>query len=33
MLNSEKNFNAVYSVCIHLAMVRVHWACLVCSLD
>jgi len=29
MLNSEKMFNAVYSVYIHLGLVRVNWASLV----
>jgi len=33
MLNGEKIFNAVYSVYIHLGVVRVNWASLVCNLD
>ena len=33
MLNGEKIFNAVYSEYIHLGMVRVSWASLVCNLD
>jgi len=33
MLNGEKIFNAMYSVHIHLGVVRVNWASLVCDLD
>jgi len=33
MLNGEKNFNAVCSVYIHLGVVDVSWASLVCNLD
>jgi len=32
MLNGEKIFNAVHSVYIHLGMVLVNWASLVCNL-
>jgi len=33
MLNGESILNAVYSVHIHLGVVRVSWARLVCNLD
>jgi len=33
VLNGEKMFNAVYSVYIHLGVVRVNWASLVCNQD
>jgi len=33
MLNGEKIFNTVYAVYIHLRVVRVSWASLVCNLD
>jgi len=33
MLNGEKIFSAVYSVYIHLGVIRVNWAGLVCNLD
>jgi len=33
MLNGEKILNAVFSVYIHLGVVRVNWASLVCNLD
>jgi len=33
MLNGETFFNAVYSVYIHLGVVRVNWDSLVCNLD
>jgi len=33
MLNGEKVFNAMYSAYIHLGVVRVNWASLVCSLE
>jgi len=33
MLNGEKIFNGVYSVYIHLGVVRVNWDSLACNLD
>jgi len=33
MLNDEKFFNAVHSVYIHLGVVRINWASLVCNRD
>jgi len=33
MLNGEKIFNTVYSVYIHLGVISVSWASLVCNLD
>jgi len=33
ILNGEKSFNAVYSVYIHLGVIRVIWASVVCNLD
>jgi len=33
MLNAEKIFSAVNSVYIHLGVVRVCWASVVCNLD
>jgi len=33
MLNGEKIFNAMYSVYIHLGVVRANWVSLVCKLD
>jgi len=33
ILNSENIFNTVYSVYIHLGVIRVIWASVVCNLD
>jgi len=33
ILNGEKSFNAVYSVYIHLGVIREYWASVVCNLD